>query len=104
MQMRWRAVSGYKLSMERQDRVFYQMPGLQGKNTRLQNTGTGYKRVEQEELNMELYHAIKDMDIEEMAKAIVKLAADCAECLGACIDDGECTQCTVSRLRDEEEK
>ena len=53
---------------------------------------------------MRQYDAIRDMSIEEMAEAIVKMANECTDCPGGCIGCSECIQCTESRLRDEVEK
>lgn len=53
---------------------------------------------------MTKFDSIKNMSIEDMAKALIELSSECSKCADGCVvDDYDCLTCTMSRLKEVEE-
>lgn len=49
---------------------------------------------------MTLYDKIKEMNIEDMASAIAKIASNCYDCGGCHVGDGGCLTCIEVQLKE----
>lgn len=49
---------------------------------------------------MTLYDKIKEMNIEDMASAIAKIASNCYDCGGCHVGDGSCLTCIEVQLKE----
>ena len=50
---------------------------------------------------MTKFDSIKNMSLEDMAKAIMELSSECSSCAEGCVvGDYDCLSCTLSRLKE----